>query len=99
MKNKSILLFIAILVISCAKKKPPEGEYLAVFKYENPSTKQDETVWYKIKESNNDYILIVATDYNGNLLYGMDTLYKKDKKKIEGKVPTYNPFHTYEIKG
>ncbi len=87
------------MLLSCSKEKPPVGNYIGVFNYENSTNIADKTIWLKIEESQKDYILIGATDYNGNLTSAMlDTLYKKNKKTIEGKVPSNNMVPFY-IKG
>ena len=100
MMNKILVLFLIILsTYSCSKKKPPIGNYLGIFKYEYPTSKPELTVWYKITESEKDYLLITTTDYAGNSSYGGDTLYKKNKKKIEGRVPIYDPFSSLTISG
>lgn len=68
----------------------PVGGYIGVFHYQYPSTWSDETIWYKITESNKDYLLIGKTDYNGNLLFPhIDTIYITDKK-IEGHISSNN---------
>ena len=99
MINKTIVFATLIMLLSCSKEKPPLGNYIGVFNYENSTNIADKTIWLKIEESQKDYILIGATDYNGNLTSAMlDTLYKKNKKTIEGKVPSNNMVPFY-IKG
>lgn len=90
------LISLMIFIVGCSKEKPPAGNYIGVFNYQNSTNLANKTVWLKIEETEKDYMLIGATDYNGNLTSALlDTLYKKGKKNIEGKVPSNSmtPFY------
>jgi hypothetical protein len=94
-----IPLFTLIFISSCTKEKPPVGNYIGEFTYENSTNFADKTIWLKIVETEKDYILIGKTDYNGNLTSAwLDTLYKKGEKDIEGNIPALSNGTTY-IKG
>ena len=89
MKKILIVIITLLIVLSCKKEKPPTGNYIGVFHYQNLSTWPDKFIWLKIEESEKDYVLIGPTDYNGNLTFSiLDTLYKENKKNIEGKIPS-----------
>lgn len=92
MKKTIISISLVSLIIfsgNCTKEKPPIGNYIGVFDFENSTNLADKTVWLRIEETEKDYILIGTTDYNGNLTSALlDTLYKKGKNNIEGKVPS-----------
>lgn len=89
MKNKITFIVTILIVLSCSKEKPIVGNYIGVFNYENSTNLTEKTIWLKIEESEKDYVLIGRTDYNGNLTSSiLDTLYKKNKKNIEGKIPS-----------
>ena len=102
MKRKLISTSLISLIIfsgGCTKEKPPVGNYIGVLKYENTASVADKTVWLKIEESENDYILVGTTDFIGNLTSAyLDTLFKKDNKKIEGKLPS-NGNSTIQLNG
>ncbi len=101
--KKYILLFFtiwfSIIIGSCKKEKPATGIYIGTFNYDSPNNWPDKTIWYKISDSNKDYFLIGTSDYQGNLISAyQDTIYK-DKKEVNGKVPSNSGIGPYKIKG
>lgn len=94
----SALLLTLIFITGCKKEKPPLGEYIGEFNYDNPSSWDPQTVSYKVTESKEGYFLISRVDYLGNVLYG-DMVYKMTNKKIEGRVPSNYPNSPYQVTG
>lgn len=95
----STLLLTLIFINGCKKEKPATGIYVGTFNYNYPNNWPDKTIWYKISDSNKDYFLIGTSDYQGNLISAyQDTVYK-DKKEVNGKVPSNSGVGPFKIKG